>query len=141
MVKLRPLINTDFIGRRAEKAAADYLQRQGLVLLEKRYRKSLGEVDLIFLQANQLIFVEVKYRAAGLPAALCALQPTQKKRIKSAANLFLKDFPNYQHCLKRFDIVMLTKQTLRVSILKKTYWILTKRTDKLFQIAWLKRAF
>ncbi len=49
-------------GQIAEHRACQYLQRQGLTLVEKNYRCRKGEIDLIMQDKNQLVFVEVRYR-------------------------------------------------------------------------------
>lgn len=51
------------IGSFYEKMAADYLISQGVMILERNYRNSYGEIDLIGLTPEGwVIFVEVKYR-------------------------------------------------------------------------------
>jgi len=51
-----------FIGKQAEKKAAEYLHQQGLELIETNYRCRFGEIDLIMQHGHELVFVEVKYR-------------------------------------------------------------------------------
>ena len=53
-----------------ELVAAEYLERNGLQILETNYRISQGEIDLIVKDGEYLVFVEVKYRksdAHGYP--------------------------------------------------------------------------
>ena len=52
-------------GSRYEEAAAAFLQKQGLTLLEKNFRSRFGEIDLILKDGAYLVFTEVKYRADG----------------------------------------------------------------------------
>lgn len=67
------------IGSFYEKMAADYLISQGVMILERNYRNSYGEIDLIGLTPEGwVIFVEVKYRNtehSGSP--LSAVNPLQ----------------------------------------------------------------
>ena len=49
-------------GQFAERRACRYLQRQGLKLVDKNYRCTRGEIDLIMRDKEQLVFVEVRYR-------------------------------------------------------------------------------
>ena len=49
-------------GQYAERRACRYLQRQGLTLVDKNYRCTRGEIDLIMRDKEQLVFVEVRYR-------------------------------------------------------------------------------
>ena len=46
----------------SEDIAAEFLQRQGLVLLVTNYRNRTGEIDLIMSDDQTLVFVEVKQR-------------------------------------------------------------------------------
>ena len=46
----------------SEDIAAEFLQRQGLELLVTNYRNRTGEIDLIMVDDQTLVFVEVKQR-------------------------------------------------------------------------------
>ena len=46
-----------------ENAACLYLQKKGYQILERNFRKSYGEVDIIALDSSTLVFVEVKTRS------------------------------------------------------------------------------
>jgi len=52
-------------GLAGESRAAEYLQKRGMVLLEKRYRSPFGEIDLVMRDGETLVFVEVKARGTG----------------------------------------------------------------------------
>lgn len=51
------------IGARAEQSAMEYLQKQGYEILERNWRFSRAEIDLIARDGDILVFVEVKYRS------------------------------------------------------------------------------
>ena len=51
-------------GDEAEKYAEEFLQRQGLILLERNYRCRFGEIDLIVRDGAVLVFIEVRMRAS-----------------------------------------------------------------------------
>jgi putative endonuclease len=48
------------IGRIGESAAAYFLERRGLRILVRNYRRKCGEIDIIALQHGIIHFVEVK---------------------------------------------------------------------------------
>lgn len=50
------------IGTQAETRAAAMLQRQGMRLIARNLRCRLGEIDLVMLDAQTLVFVEVRRR-------------------------------------------------------------------------------
>ena len=52
-------------GAEAEDLACAWLQARGLRLLERNYRSRRGEIDLIMQDGEQLVFVEVRYRASN----------------------------------------------------------------------------
>ena len=58
----RKKMNQKKTGTAYEKIAADYVRNQGIFILEKNYRISQGEVDLIGETEECIIFFEVKYR-------------------------------------------------------------------------------
>lgn len=51
------------VGRRGEEVAAAYLERSGLVILDKNYRCRLGEIDIIARDGQALVFVEVRAKS------------------------------------------------------------------------------
>jgi putative endonuclease len=66
------------------------LQRRGLTVLERRFRAGRGEVDLIALDGDTLVFVEVRSRRpgeSGTPEE--SLTPAKQTRIASAARAWL----------------------------------------------------
>lgn len=54
----------DTIGRRAELAAAQYLEKQGYTILDKNWLTKWCEIDLVAQKAGTVYFVEVKHRAS-----------------------------------------------------------------------------
>ncbi|MDR3691766.1 MAG: YraN family protein [Fimbriimonas sp.] len=52
------------VGRDAEDRAATYLVEQGYTIVTRRYKVNRGEIDLIALDGETLVFVEVKHRRA-----------------------------------------------------------------------------
>ena len=51
------------IGRRGERLAARYLRRQGLRIVGRNLRCGRGEIDIVALEGETLVFVEVKSRS------------------------------------------------------------------------------
>ncbi|MEQ9424385.1 MAG: YraN family protein [Cyclobacteriaceae bacterium] len=51
------------IGDWGEEKAAEYLVERGYKIVDRNYRYSRGEIDIIALKANLLIFIEVKTRS------------------------------------------------------------------------------
>ena len=89
-----------------EAAACDFLERQGMLLLNRRYRAAGGEIDLILLDGDVLVFAEVKLRGRGTTLdGQYAVTPRKQRRMIAAARCFLGENPRYAHPMIRFDVV------------------------------------
>ncbi len=93
-------------GRRAENAAALWLQLKGYRILARRVRTPACEIDLIAGRKSMLIFVEVKSRTTQ-DKALEFVTPDLRRRIEAAARIWVSGRPKLQGHLWRFDIVLL----------------------------------
>ena len=63
-----------------EAAVCDRLADGGMELLERRFRSPFGEIDLVMLDGDTLVFVEVKLRTHGGTEAGQAAVTPQKRR-------------------------------------------------------------
>ena len=52
-------------GSEAEDRAADFLLAQGYTIVTRRFKAKSGEIDLVALDGETLVFVEVKQRGEG----------------------------------------------------------------------------
>ena len=78
------------LGRTGERLAAEKLQNQGYRILERNFRCSYGEIDLVAEDVNDLIFVEVKTRrgsAYGLPEEAVTLR--KRRKLTQVASYYL----------------------------------------------------
>ncbi len=93
-------------GRRAETAAALWLQLKGYRILERRARMPACEIDLIALKGRTLVFVEVKSRRT-FASALESVTPQLRARIEQAAHQWIPRRPKLAQLVWRFDVVLL----------------------------------
>ncbi len=92
-------------GRLGERAAKNYLRRQGLKFLTANFRSERGEVDLIFRDGDCLAFVEVKTRTSEDWTRPAAAVDARKRRLLSQTALdYLRRLKNPPVKI-RFDIV------------------------------------
>lgn len=94
-------------GLAGESQAVQYLQKQGMQLVRKRYRASGGEVDAIMLDQDTLVFVEVKLRDhGGSGDGMMAVTRKKQRRIVNTALYYLAEHDHDGPI--RFDIVEIT---------------------------------
>jgi len=104
------------IGAQAEDLALKYLQQQGLSVVNRNYHCRRGEIDLIMVDTNTLVFIEVRYRkSATFGSALESVNHTKQKRIIHTAQLYLQQqtssLNNY-----RFDVIAISSNQSKPEI-------------------------
>ena len=101
-------MSSNDIGSHAEDLALQYIQQQGLAVVERNYHCRRGEIDLIMLENTTLVFVEVRYRkSAQFGGALESVNHAKQKRIIHTAQHFLQQHPP-SHFSCRFDVIAIT---------------------------------
>jgi len=100
--------NNKIIGRSGEKIAVNYLEGLGYKIICENYKCKAGEIDLISVKGNEIIFTEVKTRtnlSYGYPFE--AVTRGKLKKIKETSKYFLSnniilENKNYNF---RFDVI------------------------------------
>lgn len=101
-------------GAAAERAALAHLQSAGLKLIQRNYLARGGELDLVMQDGLTLVFVEVRYRAAGSHGdGIDSVSASKQKRLILAARQFVADHRQYARWSSRFDVVALGDGGLR----------------------------
>lgn len=93
-------------GRRAEVLAAIWLMAKGYRILGFRLGARQGEIDLLALRRGVLAVVEVK-RRQSLDAALEAVRPKQRERLRRAATAIALRRPALRNVAIRLDLFAL----------------------------------
>ena len=100
------------LGKAAEQAAECYLSRKGFRILERGWRTRFGEVDIVALDGDTLVFVEVKARrGGGFGPAESAVDARKQLRIAKTALAYLQRRPHDGPV--RFDVVALQEGAVR----------------------------
>lgn len=93
-------------GQLAEDLAQRYLQRQGLRPLFQNWTCRSGELDLVMLDGDTVVFVEVRYRRhAAWGGALESVDLRKQQKLIKAAQLFLQKETRWAKHPCRFDVV------------------------------------
>jgi putative endonuclease len=94
-------------GARAEALAAQFLERQGLTIVARNFRRRCGELDLIARDGDTIVFVEVRLRRrSDYGGAAASITPAKRARLVIAAGLYLAGDAHPPPC--RFDAVLLS---------------------------------
>jgi putative endonuclease len=104
-------VNTGELG---EEVVAQWLIAHGAKVLHRRWRWQRGEIDLIAIDADTLLFIEVKTRNSRNWDAdgLLAITPQKQSRLLSAAELFLVKYPHLADYPCRFDVAIVRHQAI-----------------------------
>ncbi|KAB1503822.1 YraN family protein [Corynebacterium sp. 320] len=99
-------------GDAGEAMAAEYLERQGYEIVQRNCVVQVegfrAEIDIVARdpQAQQVVFVEVKFRATEADGAgVGAITPTKLRRMRRAAGVWLSLHRPAERCSPRVDVV------------------------------------
>jgi len=96
---------TNGIGKRGEDAAAAYLERSGLTIVERNWRSTGGEIDIVALEGETLVFCEVKTRRTSSKGTGDeAITPAKRKRYTRLAVAYIQA-SGIEIPLVRFDVI------------------------------------
>ena len=101
----KPAVSSDprhIFGRGGEDAAADYLRRRGFEILGRNVRFGHGELDIVALDGEVVVFVEVKSRRSR--GGLEAVDARKQRQLSRLATLFLVR-AGWLARAARFDVV------------------------------------
>lgn len=99
-------MNRRKIGADNEARALEYLEGAGYRILARNFRNRTGEIDIIALDGEYLVFIEVKYRAndaCGSP--LEAVDGRKQRSIIRTALCYMHRYGYGTEASCRFDVV------------------------------------
>jgi len=118
-------MNTRKKGSKSEDIAKRYLLSQGYKYIERNYYCPAGEIDLIFKDDNELVFVEVKSSKGddfGQPEERIDRNKIQK--LAESANIYLAEKKIYDtNC--RFDVVSVIfekNNRIKIKHIQNAFW-------------------
>ncbi len=93
-------------GEALELEAAKFLIRQGMSLVCRNFQCKLGEIDLIMLSDNTLVFVEVRYRRSShFGSAASTVDQRKQKKLVRTAQFYLQRSGLRESMPCRFDVL------------------------------------
>ena len=99
------------LGKKGEDIAESYLKERGFEILQRNFHSRFGEIDLVAIDENTLVFIEVKTRLSdkfGLPEE--AVTPAKLKTIDKVSDYYRsihRDLPESS----RIDVVAVVFET------------------------------
>lgn len=100
-------------GKYYEEKALLFLEKQGFFVLERNFRCRQGEIDIIGIHEECLVFVEVKYRKnrkKGSPEEAVGLAKQQK--ICAVSDYYRSKYADCFHRQVRYDVVAITGDSI-----------------------------
>lgn len=94
-------------GQSAEKAAERWLIGQGLKPIDRNLHLAGGELDLVMLDGETLVFVEVRHRSrSDYGDGVESIGPSKRRHLTRAAMAFLAGQPEERD--GRFDVLSIS---------------------------------
>jgi putative endonuclease len=93
-------------GREGEARAAAFLAACGLTILARNVRAPAGEIDIVALDGDTLVFCEIRTRRSRAQGgALESVTPAKQRQVVRVAEWFLAGHPGLAVRPIRFDVV------------------------------------
>ena len=92
------------LGDAAEDRAAAFLAGRGYRIIERNFRAKVGEIDIVAMQGEVVVFVEVRSRAGtafGLPQE--TIGRDKRRKLLRAAQVYAQ--ARGLDCPMRFDVI------------------------------------
>ena len=100
-------------GRAGEEAAASHLEEKGMRILRRNFRSRTGEVDIIALDGETIVFAEVKtWSHYGIEALEQSLDAKKRHKIIETAKYFLAVNREYKYMAIRFDVIFISSEQI-----------------------------
>jgi putative endonuclease len=99
---------TQKIGAQGEDMALKFLLQQGYRFLDRNFRTRFGELDLVLMDGNEIVFAEVKKRAStafGYPEEMVNWK--KKRNLRKTAHIYL-DRKRLDEFFYRFDTIAIS---------------------------------
>lgn len=111
----------NILGKAAEDLAAKYLADNGYAIVDRNWRCSRGELDIVAREGDTLVFIEVKARLSsrcGRPEE--AVSHRKQERLRTLALCYInatgRSAPTY-----RFDVMALNLRENEVNLIRDAF--------------------
>ncbi len=100
------ILNKKLLGDQNEQVAMAYLQTKGLKFVTKNYHCPFGEIDLIMLDQDEIVFIEVRSRKNNdFGSAIESVDHFKQLKLLKSATHYLQKNQLLDSTNCRFDVV------------------------------------
>jgi len=100
-------------GKKGEDRAVEALVAAGMSVITRNFRCKTGEIDIIALDGETVVFAEVKtWSAYSIESLAHSITPKKQRRIIETAKYFLSVHRQYYGRAIRFDVVFVGKEAV-----------------------------
>ena len=101
------------MGKQGEDRAAAALEAAGMEIIARNVRSKRGEVDIVAIDGETVVFTEVKaWSAYGMEDLQYGIDQKKQRRIIETAKYFLDKNRKYNKMAVRFDVVFVNKNAV-----------------------------
>jgi putative endonuclease len=105
--------NSVSLGKEGENRAVETLQAAGMSIIARNFRSRQGEIDIIALDGEILVFAEVKaWSRFGMESLAYSISQKKQLRIIETAKYFLSINRQYYGRAIRFDVVFIGNEAV-----------------------------
>lgn len=110
------------LGRSGECIAKEYLVKKGFTILTSNYRFLKGEIDLVGMDSNKIVFVEVKTRSSNFISPTLAVNKKKQQQLVKVANNYIQTHNVQKEA--RFDIISIVKndRVIKIDHIKDAFY-------------------
>ena len=93
------------LGKTGENFAVDYLISKNYKIITRNFHSQYGEIDIIALKQDCLVFIEVKTRSSSVESALSSVSRSKQKKLFKTAQSFILLHQEFEDYFTRFDVI------------------------------------
>lgn len=111
-------MNKTALGKKGEEIAVQFLKTKGLKIIETNFRIRGGEIDIVAIDQNTLVYVEVKTRSSdqfGKPEE--SVTPYKIKYLERTAKFYRNSRKNLPE-LERIDVISIDLSNPQKTLIK-----------------------
>ena len=100
-------------GKKGEDRAVDCLKNAGMEIIARNFRSKYGEVDIIAIDNDTVVFIEVKaWSVFGQEDLQYSIDIRKQRKIIKTAKFFLLENRKYSNMSIRFDVIFVNNNSI-----------------------------